>query len=92
VADDNQWYVESLLHKSYRTHHGKRMVHYLVRWKGFGPEDDSWIPHTAIEQSLIDEYEASHHGGRDTGRRTCKQRCVVGAEQRGRCSKKKGMM
>jgi hypothetical protein len=41
----------------------------LVRWKGFGPEDDSWIPHTAIEQSLIADYEASHHGGRDTSRR-----------------------
>jgi hypothetical protein len=32
VADDNQWYVESLLDKGYRTHHGKRMVHYLVHW------------------------------------------------------------
>lgn len=74
VAEDNQWYVESLLDKGYRKHHGRRMVHYLVRWKGFGPEDDSWIPHTAIEQSLIDEYETSHHGGRDTGRRVRRQR------------------
>jgi hypothetical protein len=69
VAEDNQWYVETLLDKSIRTHHGKRIPHYLVRWKGFGPEDDSWIPHTAIEQSLIADYEASHHGGRDTSRR-----------------------
>jgi hypothetical protein len=69
VAEDNQWYVEPLLDKSIRTHHGKRIAHYLVRWKGFGPEDDYWIPHTAIEQSLIADYEASHHGGCDTSRR-----------------------
>ncbi|WIA44486.1 hypothetical protein OEZ86_007230 [Tetradesmus obliquus] len=74
VAEDNQWYVEALLDKSIRRHRGRRMVHYLVRWKGFGPEEDSWIPHTAIEQSLIDEYEASHHGGRDTGRRKRRRR------------------
>uniref|UniRef100_A0A383WFN5 Reverse transcriptase n=1 Tax=Tetradesmus obliquus TaxID=3088 RepID=A0A383WFN5_TETOB len=74
VAEDNQWYVEALLDKSIRTHHGRRLVHYLVRWKGFGPEDDSWVPHTAVEQSLIDEYEASHHGGRDTDRRTRRRR------------------
>lgn len=74
VAEDNQWYVEALLDKTIRKHHGRRMAHYLVRWKGFGPEDDQWIPHTAIEQSLIDEYEASHHGGRDTGRRSHRRR------------------
>jgi hypothetical protein len=73
VAEDNQWYVEALLDKSMRTHN-RRIVHYLVRWKGFGLEDDSWVPNTAIEQSLIDEYEASHHGGRETGRRTRRRR------------------
>jgi hypothetical protein len=62
VPDDNQYLVETLLDK--RISRGR--VEYLVRWQGYGPEDDMWRPARDIEQSLIDAYEASHHGALPT--------------------------
>lgn len=59
--DDDQWLVDKLLDKR-RERVGRHwVVKYLVRWLNCGPEDDSWEPASNIEQSLIDEYEASHH-------------------------------
>jgi hypothetical protein len=65
LPDDDQYLVEALLDK--RISRGR--VEYLVRWKGYGPEEDMWRPASDIEQSLIDEYEASHHGQLPTTRR-----------------------
>ena len=58
VPDDDQYLVDTLLDK--RLSRGR--VEYLVRWKGYGAEDDMWRHASDIEHSLIDEYEASHHG------------------------------
>jgi len=58
VSDDEQYLVETLLDKRVCRGH----TQYLVRWKGYGPEDDLWRPASDIEQSLIRDYEASHHG------------------------------
>ena len=32
---------------------------YLVRWTGFGPDSDSWVPALDIEDSLVQAYLAS---------------------------------
>lgn len=60
-ADDDQWLVDRLLDKKRERVGPHWVVKYLVRWLNSGPEDDSWEPATNVEQSLIDEYEASHH-------------------------------
>jgi hypothetical protein len=56
--DDNQWRVETLL--------AKRVVRgttqYLVRWEGFGPEDDSWVPSRDISKDLIRAFGRQHSG------------------------------
>jgi len=46
--------VESILGK--RTRHGK--VEYLIRWKGFGPSEDSWEPVKNLQgcQQLIKDF------------------------------------
>jgi transposase InsO family protein len=54
-AEDNQWLVESILQgpKKYR-----RKMCYRIRWMGYGPEHDSWVPVDDISPDLIEEYEA----------------------------------
>ena len=69
VPEDEQYLVETLLDK--RTSRGR--TEYLVRWKGYGPEDDMWRPASDIEHSLIQEYEASHHGLLPTTRKSSRK-------------------
>ena len=62
--DDNQWRVDKLLDKRRRrfSPRGPWVTEYLVRWDGYGPEDDEWVRDSNIEDSLIEEYERTHHG------------------------------
>lgn len=62
--DDNQWRVDKLLDKRQRrfSPRGPWVTEYLVRWDGYGPEDDEWVRESNIEDSLIEEYERTHHG------------------------------
>jgi len=46
---DVQWKVDTLLDK--RIVRGT--TQYLVRWEGFGPEDDSWVPARDVSKDLI---------------------------------------
>jgi hypothetical protein len=60
-ADDDQYYVDMLLDKRVRKAGRHTHVEYLVRWKDYGPQDDSWVHASNIENSLIADYEATHH-------------------------------
>jgi Chromo (CHRromatin Organisation MOdifier) domain len=55
---ENEWEIESLLAK--RTY--RRKTQYLVRWKGFGPDEDTWMDVTDLEhaQESIHEFEQTH--------------------------------
>lgn len=61
--NDNQYRVEKLLDKRKRRFgsRGREVTEYLVRWEGYGPEDDQWVRESNIEDSLIEEYERTHH-------------------------------
>jgi hypothetical protein len=55
IDDTPQYLVERLL--NHRLKKGcKTKLEFLVRWKGYGPESDSWEPRVNIEGSLIQEY------------------------------------
>jgi hypothetical protein len=53
--EDNQWEVEQLIRKR-RSRTGR--TEYLVRWTGFGPEDDSWVSASDIDPDLITAFES----------------------------------
>jgi len=43
------------------------LVHYLVRWKGYGPEFVKWLPVEEMEHSgaLVEGFEARHRDQMD---------------------------
>lgn len=60
-TNDDQYFVEVLLDKRVRKLGRRTIEEYLVRWKGYGPDDDSWVVADNIEDSLIiQEYEQTH--------------------------------
>jgi len=42
-AEEDRFYVDKLLDKRQRKRGRGRSIEYLVRWRGYGPEDDMWI-------------------------------------------------
>jgi hypothetical protein len=60
-VDENRFVVDRLLDKRTRRYGRGQRVEYLVRWLGYGPEDDTWEPVAHIDSDLIADFEASHH-------------------------------
>lgn len=57
LDDGPRWEVEAIL-----GHRGpKRHRQYLIRWKGYSADDDSWEPRSHIDDGpLLQEYEHKH--------------------------------
>ncbi|HYX50369.1 MAG TPA: chromo domain-containing protein [Ktedonobacteraceae bacterium] len=55
IEQHEEWEIEAIRAKRVRY----RRVEYLVKWKGFGEHDNTWIPARNMEhaQELIEEYE-----------------------------------
>ena len=53
VPEDSQYEVEEILDHQERRHGRTK---YLVRWVGYGQEDDQWIPAEDIHEDLVKEY------------------------------------
>ena len=57
----NQFAVEKLLaHRRVSSGSTRTKLEYLVRWVGYGPEDDSWEPSRNVEGSLKQDYLANN--------------------------------
>jgi hypothetical protein len=61
-ADASEWEIDSLVNKRVRKSGRKRVDEYLVRWKGFGREYDSWskVEDLANAREAIEDYEKAH--------------------------------
>jgi hypothetical protein len=63
-AEEDRFCVEKLLDKPQRCQRKRGRgfsVEYLVRWRGYGPEDDMWINVKQVDDDVIADYKASHH-------------------------------
>jgi hypothetical protein len=61
VEGEEEYEVESIIKTAMRGRGRQRRLYYLVRWKGYGPEHDSWVPeeNMANSEELVREFENS---------------------------------
>jgi hypothetical protein len=59
VEGEEEYEVEAIINAEMRGRGRGRRLHYLVRWKGYGPQDDTWVPSEDMEHAkeLVQEYE-----------------------------------
>ncbi|EKG13876.1 Chromo domain/shadow [Macrophomina phaseolina MS6] len=55
VLEKNEYYVDCLLQRRARRHQGgkRKVISYLVKWKGYGPEHNSWVLKRNIDTELV---------------------------------------
>jgi len=60
VEGEEYWKIETIIRRELRGRGRNRRIHYLVRWKGYGPEFDEWLPVEEMEHSgeLVEEFES----------------------------------
>ena len=55
--DDDQYFVERLLRKRVRRIKKRKVVQYLVKWKGYPEEENTWVNDMDVHEDIIKEYE-----------------------------------
>lgn len=56
--EDDQFLVERLLGKRVRRVRRHKVVQYLVKWKGYTEEENTWEDVVSIHEGLIKKYES----------------------------------
>jgi hypothetical protein len=63
VSGEEEYEIEAILKHRYRRPRTGVTVEYLVRWKGYGPTEDSWEPKENLGNSneILEEYKREHN-------------------------------
>jgi len=55
IIDEEEYYIDHILDKRVRSHG----IQYLVRWTGYSPEDDRWLPANSLKDcEVLDIWQA----------------------------------
>lgn len=56
---NNEYYVDCLLQRRARCRRGgkRKIVSYLVKWRGYGPEHNSWVLKRNIDPELVQAFD-----------------------------------
>eukprot|EP01117_Protostelium_nocturnum_P006095 TRINITY_DN2195_c0_g1_i2.p1 TRINITY_DN2195_c0_g1~~TRINITY_DN2195_c0_g1_i2.p1 ORF type:complete len:284 (-),score=91.82 TRINITY_DN2195_c0_g1_i2:249-1100(-) len=69
--EGEEYEVESVLDSKIK----KGKVHYFVRWKGFGPSDDTWEPEEGVKHlAVVQEYEKKKSGSSNISKKVPEKR------------------
>ena len=59
IEGEPEWEVEKIINS--RLHGRYKKLQFLVRWKGFPPSEDSWVPESDLfAPELIENFYATH--------------------------------
>ena len=59
INREQEWEVEKIINSRLHGHHKK--LQFLVRWKGFPPSEDSWVPELDLSTlDLVEDFYAAH--------------------------------
>jgi hypothetical protein len=58
VPEDNQYEVEKILDHRTKRQGRRQRNEFLIRWAGYGSEDDQWVSEENVNERLVEEYWA----------------------------------
>ena len=65
VADTlEEFVVESVVRMQGNSHESRTKLKFLVRWAGYGPEDDTWEPWECCKDSYAVQFFLSQHSNK----------------------------
>lgn len=87
---ENNYQVQKLVGKRVRRRGKRNVLEYLVRWSGYAPKFDQWMPITDLSNTLelIQDYEAANQAD-DAAPRGVKRKAEVASSPRKQPSLKK---
>jgi hypothetical protein len=62
AADDDEYIVEAIVdHRGPPTGRPRKELEFRVRWKGYEPDEDTWLPYNEVSKlEALDAYSATH--------------------------------
>ena len=77
IEGELEWEVEKVINS--QLHRRNKRLQFLVRWKGFPPSEDSWVPEPDLSTpDLVEDFYATHPRAPRELLSRCSKRRVTG--------------